>query len=59
MSGTITDQIDPMFVTDSLASGLTACDTGSLERVFATPLLSDHLPVVATFTIWQSREELK
>lgn len=41
-------QIDHLFVTESLASRLVACDTGSRERVFEKEL-SDHLPVVADF----------
>lgn len=48
-SGSIRHQMDHIFVTRPLASQLVACVAGDPERVFASPLLSDHLPVVATF----------
>jgi exonuclease III len=47
--GTITAQIDHLFVTDILRASLIACDTGSRQRVFDHGL-SDHLPIVADFT---------
>jgi exonuclease III len=46
--GWISHQMDHMFVSRSLASQLVTCETGNRERVFASPLLSDHLPVVAS-----------
>lgn len=49
--GSIKHQMDHLFVTNTLAGRLVACDTGSEERVFgASPRLSDHLPIVADFT---------
>jgi endonuclease/exonuclease/phosphatase family metal-dependent hydrolase len=48
--GAIRHQMDHLFVTQALAERLTACDTGSRERVFgSSPPLSDHLPIVADF----------
>jgi exonuclease III len=47
--GTITAQLDYLFVTDTLRARLVACDTGSRQRVFDEGL-SDHLPLVADFT---------
>lgn len=49
--GGILHQIDHLFVTQPLASQLVSCDTGNAERVFGSPLLSDHLPVIATFAL--------
>jgi len=49
--GGISHQIDHLFVTQALASQLVNCETGSAERVFGSPLLSDHLPVIATFLL--------
>lgn len=49
--GGIWHQIDHLFVTRALASQLAGCEVGSAERVFASPLLSDHLPVIATFAM--------
>jgi exonuclease III len=49
-SGSVRHQMDHIFVTRPLASELVACAPGDSGRVFASPLLSDHLPVVATFT---------
>ena len=46
--GTVTAQLDYLFVTEILRSSLVACDTGSRERVFEGGL-SDHLPIVADF----------
>lgn len=46
--GTITAQIDYLFVTDILRASLVACDTGLRQRVFDNGL-SDHLPIVADF----------
>ena len=49
-NGGIVHQMDHLFVTEVLAQRLTACDTGSRDRVFGShPRLSDHLPVVADF----------
>jgi len=48
--GAIKHQMDHLFVTDVLAQRLTACDTGSQERVFGSSL-SDHLPIVADFRL--------
>lgn len=47
-TGTVTAQIDYLFVTDILRASLVTCDTGSRQRVFAQGL-SDHLPIVADF----------
>lgn len=50
--GFITHQLDHMYVTDALVSGLVTCDVGTAERVFETkPTLSDHLPIVAEFRV--------
>jgi hypothetical protein len=50
--GSVVHQLDHLYVTPSLLSRLTWCDIGSAERVFgATPMLSDHLPIVADF-VW-------
>jgi exonuclease III len=46
--GTITAQIDYLFVTDMLRARLVTCDTGSRQRVFEQGL-SDHLPIIADF----------
>jgi endonuclease/exonuclease/phosphatase family metal-dependent hydrolase len=46
--GLFIHQIDHLFVTDSLLSGLLSCEVGSPERVFGESL-SDHLPIVADF----------
>lgn len=46
--GTITVQIDYLFVTDILRASLVTCDTGSRQCVFESGL-SDHLPIVADF----------
>jgi hypothetical protein len=46
--GTITAQIDHLFVTNILRASLVTCDTGSRQRVFDNRL-SDHLPIVADF----------
>src|SRR5262245_53638787 len=46
--GTITAQIDYLFVTDMLRTHLVTCDTGSRQRVFEQGL-SDHLPIIADF----------
>lgn len=48
--GKILHQIDHLFVTSGLASGLTSCVTGNAEQVFGGSL-SDHLPVVADFEV--------
>jgi len=48
--GTITAQIDYLFVTDLLRASLVSCDTGPRQRVFEGRL-SDHLPIVADFAI--------
>lgn len=48
--GSIVHQIDHLFVTDSLSKQLIGCDVGSTDRVFgSSPMLSDHLPVIADF----------
>jgi endonuclease/exonuclease/phosphatase family metal-dependent hydrolase len=49
--GTVTAQIDYLFVTETLRSRMTSCDTGPRERVFEGRL-SDHLPIVAEFA-WE------
>jgi len=49
--GGIWHQMDHLFVTESLAPCLMTCETGSEERVFARPALSDHLPLAATFAL--------
>ena len=47
----IKHQIDHLFVTRELADRLVSCQTGSQERVFeSVPALSDHLPIVATYS---------
>ena len=48
--GRIVHQIDHMFVSEPLASGLLACDTGDSEKVFGESL-SDHLPILADFRL--------
>jgi endonuclease/exonuclease/phosphatase family metal-dependent hydrolase len=49
-TGTVMHQIDHLFVTRPLLDGLVQCAVGSAARVFGpTPMLSDHLPIVATF----------
>jgi exonuclease III len=48
-SGTITAQLDYLFVTEFLRSRLVGCATGSEQQVFEGGL-SDHLPVMADFT---------
>ncbi len=48
--GTITAQIDYLFVTDILRKSLLTCNTGSCQRVFEKGL-SDHLPIVADFAL--------
>jgi exonuclease III len=50
--GTVTAQIDYLFVTETLRSRMTSCDTGPRERVFEGRL-SDHLPIVADFA-WET-----
>lgn len=47
--GGIWHQMDHVFASRSLSSNLLSCETGNADRVFASPLLSDHLPVVASF----------
>lgn len=45
-------QLDHMYVTDALADSLQTCDVGCEHRVFGTkPTLSDHLPIIADFTM--------
>ncbi len=51
----IIHQMDHLFVTKTLASRLTSCTTGTPERVFV-PSLSDHLPIVADFSISEVSE---
>ena len=46
--GTVTAQIDYLFVTDILRAGMVSCDTGSRQRVFEERI-SDHLPIIADF----------
>ena len=49
-TGTVIHQIDHLYVTKALLNTLAQCSVGSAERVFGvTPLLSDHLPIVADF----------
>lgn len=51
-SGFVIHQLDYLYVTDALLGKLAWCDVGSAERVFkSTPSLSDHLPIVADFTV--------
>jgi endonuclease/exonuclease/phosphatase family metal-dependent hydrolase len=52
--GTVTAQLDYLFVTKILRSSLVTCDTGPRHRVFESKL-SDHLPIVADFT-WKKSE---
>ena len=48
--GMIIHQLDHIYVTSTLLQKLTHCDTGSIDRVFGpSPMLSDHLPIVADF----------
>jgi exonuclease III len=47
--GSVRHQMDHVFVTRPLASQLITGETGDPGRVFASPLLSDHLPVIANF----------
>lgn len=50
--GFVIHQLDHLYVTDALLRNLTWCDVGSADRVFNTsPSLSDHLPIVADFSI--------
>jgi len=48
--GAVVHQMDHLFVTESLASRLISCDTGSQKRVFDGGL-SDHLPLIAHFLV--------
>ncbi|MBA3534945.1 MAG: hypothetical protein H0T73_23795 [Ardenticatenales bacterium] len=48
--GTITAQLDYLFVTDILLTQLVRCDVGSHEDIFEQGL-SDHLPLVADFAL--------
>lgn len=52
--GTVTAQMDYLFVTKILRSNLVACDTGPRQRVFEGGL-SDHLPIIADFA-WGRNE---
>lgn len=50
--GFVVHQLDYLYVTDALLEKLAWYDVGSAERVFkSAPTLSDHLPIVADFTI--------
>lgn len=50
--GFIVHQLDHLYVTEGFARRLTWCGVGSASRVFeSTPSLSDHLPIVADFTL--------
>lgn len=50
--GFVIHQLDYLYVTSALLSKLAWCDVGSAEQVFkSTPSLSDHLPIVADFTV--------
>lgn len=49
--GSVTSQIDYLFVTEVLRSRMTFCDVGPRERVFEGGL-SDHLPIIADFA-WE------
>jgi exonuclease III len=49
--GSIVHQLDHLYVTPTMLSRLAWCDVGSAEHVFgSSPMLSDHLPIVADFT---------
>jgi endonuclease/exonuclease/phosphatase family metal-dependent hydrolase len=45
---TVKHQMDHLFVSQSLARHLRACDVGSHDQVFGRNL-SDHLPIIADF----------
>lgn len=50
--GFVIHQLDYLYVTSALLRNLVWCDVGSAERVFGSvPSLSDHLPIVADFTV--------
>lgn len=50
--GEIIHQIDHLYVTPALLDTLQWCDAGSSHRVFGSvPTLSDHLPIVADFSV--------
>ncbi len=50
--GFVVHQLDHLYVTEALRKRLAWCGVGSAQRVFAsTPSLSDHLPIVADFTL--------
>ena len=48
--GAIIHQIDHLYVSEPLLSGLRGCDVGSQEVVFGQGI-SDHLPIVASFDV--------
>jgi exonuclease III len=48
--GMVIHQLDHLYVTPMLLSRFARCDVGSTERVLEpSPMLSDHLPIVADF----------
>jgi exonuclease III len=50
--GSIVHQLDHLYTTPCLLSKLAWCDVGASGRIFeSTPMLSDHLPIVADF-VW-------
>lgn len=53
--GAVIHQMDHLFVSASLSSALTSCETADHARVFGHSL-SDHLPIVADFAVSESRE---
>ncbi len=41
-----------MYMTETLLGELVTCDVGAANRVFdPSPMLSDHLPIVAEFRV--------
>ena len=53
--GGIKHQMDHLFVTPALARYRTACDTGPHDAIFDAGL-SDHLPIIADFTLNQANK---
>lgn len=50
--GFVVHQLDHLYVTDALLNKLAWCDVGSAARIFqSAPSLSDHLPIIADFTM--------
>ncbi len=57
VSGGLVNQIDYLWATQALAANLRSCAVGDSQRVFGQKL-SDHLPIVASFTLELSSPEV-